>query len=148
MRQIRPAHSRIRHFFSNLNGHTPRGPRGVKKSDFFTNKSVEFLAHKTKNRGFRFELFSVHLPLWYSAWVNESVDSYWKIGSRSQARASQPPSFPKIVTSAKLEKQPLKNQLTLDRHSCSCTLSMLLLQNWKLFQLRFCTKSIVNLCMY
>ncbi len=32
MRQIRSTHSRIRHhFFSNLYGRTPRGPRGVKK---------------------------------------------------------------------------------------------------------------------
>ena len=38
-------HSRFGHYFCiNLYGRAPRGPRGVKKSEFFfTNKTVEFL---------------------------------------------------------------------------------------------------------
>ena len=35
------SHSRFGHYFySNLYGRAPKGPRGVKKSDFFTNKTV------------------------------------------------------------------------------------------------------------
>ena len=56
-------------FFSNLYGHTPRGPRGVKNSDFFSQiillRSWPFGSQNMKKRVFRFELFSVHLPLWY-----------------------------------------------------------------------------------
>ena len=39
----------------------------IKSDFFFTNESVELLPFwltKHKNRGFRFVLFSVHLPLW------------------------------------------------------------------------------------
>ena len=63
MCQIRFAHSRIRHyFFSNLYGRTPRGPRGVKKSDFFflqikVLSSCPFGSQNIKNRVFKFELF-------------------------------------------------------------------------------------------
>ena len=47
----------------------PRGPRGVKKSDFFLQMEVlsscPFGSQNIKKRIFRFDLFSVHLPLCY-----------------------------------------------------------------------------------
>ena len=46
-------HSRFRHFFcSNLYGSTPRGPRGVKKSDFFFSqmKLLSFCANIASKR--------------------------------------------------------------------------------------------------
>ena len=54
-------------FFSNLYGRAPWGPKGVKKSDFFLQikvlSSCPFGSKNIKNRVFRFDFISVHLPL-------------------------------------------------------------------------------------
>ena len=71
MRQLRSAHSRIRHhYFSNLYGRTPRGPRGCQKIhknmlQIKVLSSWPFGSQNIKNRVFRFELFSIHLRLCY-----------------------------------------------------------------------------------
>ena len=53
------AHSKFGHYFcSNLYGRAPRGPRGVKKSEFFLQKNVEFFPLELPQKGTNFKKLS------------------------------------------------------------------------------------------